>query len=70
MPAPSSSKRPFAAPPALVPGAAHAWHRDVPDFEQVYGVARWDWQHSGAPVDALRWSITFRTARRGDQLTR
>ena len=27
------------------------------------GVARWGWQHSVAPVDALRWSITFRTAR-------
>ncbi len=25
------------------------------------GPARWAWQHSVAPVDALRWSITFRT---------
>ena len=28
------------------------------------GPARWAWQHSVAPVDATRWSITFRTARR------
>lgn len=84
------------------PGAPLGWHRDVPDFERVYGVslgapavlrfrpyppvqpkprdirrlvaeprsvyamvgpARWAWQHSVAPVDALRWSITFRTLR-------
>jgi len=25
------------------------------------GAARWEWQHSVAPVRALRWSITFRT---------
>ncbi|MBW7924930.1 MAG: alpha-ketoglutarate-dependent dioxygenase AlkB [Burkholderiaceae bacterium] len=29
------------------------------------GVARWRWQHSVAPTKVLRWSITFRTARRG-----
>jgi len=29
------------------------------------GPARWAWQHSVAPVDALRWSITFRTRRAG-----
>ena len=29
------------------------------------GPARWGWQHSVAPVDELRWSITFRTARDG-----
>ena len=28
------------------------------------GPARWGWQHSVAPVDELRWSITLRTARR------
>jgi alkylated DNA repair dioxygenase AlkB len=28
------------------------------------GIARWRWQHSVAPTEALRWSITFRTARR------
>ena len=27
------------------------------------GPARWGWQHSVAPVDELRWSITMRTAR-------
>ena len=27
------------------------------------GAARWGWQHSVAPVEALRWSITFRTKR-------
>ena len=27
------------------------------------GPARWAWQHSVAPVDELRWSITMRTAR-------
>ncbi|RZJ09765.1 MAG: 2OG-Fe(II) oxygenase [Rubrivivax sp.] len=98
------------APEALVhtlvaeyaPGTPLGWHRDVPDFEDVFGVslgheavlrfrpyppdqprredivklsaaprsiyalqgaARWAWQHSVPPVDALRWSITFRTAR-------
>jgi alkylated DNA repair dioxygenase AlkB len=30
----------------------------------LQGPARWGWQHSVAPVEALRWSITFRTARR------
>jgi alkylated DNA repair dioxygenase AlkB len=29
------------------------------------GLARWAWQHSVAPVDELRWSITLRTARAG-----
>jgi alkylated DNA repair dioxygenase AlkB len=29
------------------------------------GPARWAWQHSVAPVAALRWSITFRTRREG-----
>jgi alkylated DNA repair dioxygenase AlkB len=28
------------------------------------GPARWAWQHSVAPTDSLRYSITFRTARR------
>lgn len=98
------------APEALVhvlvaeyaPGTPLGWHRDVPDFEDVFGVslggpallrlrpwpphqprredilrlplaprsvyalrgeARWGWQHSVAPVEALRWSITLRTAR-------
>jgi alkylated DNA repair dioxygenase AlkB len=99
------------APEALVhalvaeysPGTPLGWHRDVPDFEEVFGVSlgtsatlrfrpyppdapkradvikvtvdprsiyglrgpsRWAWQHSVAPVERLRWSITFRTARR------
>lgn len=30
---------------------------------KIEGPARWDWQHSVAPVKALRWSITFRTRR-------
>jgi alkylated DNA repair dioxygenase AlkB len=86
-----------------LPGTPLGWHRDVPDFEEVYGVslgstallrlrpyppvrpkrediiklpvqprsiyalrgtARWGWQHSVAPVDAARWSSTFRTMRR------
>jgi alkylated DNA repair dioxygenase AlkB len=29
------------------------------------GPARWAWQHSVAPVDELRWSITLRTPRSG-----
>lgn len=84
------------------PGTPLGWHRDVPDFEEIFGVSlgtpatlrfrpyppaspkredvlkvtvvprsiyalrgpsRWDWQHSISPVDRLRWSITFRTAR-------
>jgi alkylated DNA repair dioxygenase AlkB len=31
------------------------------------GPARWAWQHSVAPVDELRWSITMRTAKRPSQ---
>ncbi|WP_423599923.1 alpha-ketoglutarate-dependent dioxygenase AlkB [Roseateles sp. MS654] len=100
------------------PGTPLGWHRDVPDFEEVFGVslgapatlkfrpyrpdgpggsappaaaaetgasrrkdvikviaqprsiyalrgpARWAWQHSVAPVEQWRWSVTFRTARR------
>ena len=100
------------APEALVhtlvaeyaPGTPLGWHRDVPDFEDVFGVslgttavlrfrpyppvdpkradvvklraaprsiyalrgpARWGWQHSVAPVEALRWSITWRTRAAG-----
>ena len=100
------------APEALVhvlvaeyaPGTPLGWHRDVPDFEHVFGVslgaeavlrlrpyppvapkradivrlkaaprsiyalrgpARWGWQHSVAPVDDLRWSVTLRTRATG-----
>ncbi|HEX6703905.1 MAG TPA: alpha-ketoglutarate-dependent dioxygenase AlkB [Albitalea sp.] len=84
------------------PGTPLGWHRDVPDYELVFGVslaaparmrlrryppvspkkadvislelpprsayvlrgvARWGWQHSIAPTEALRYSITFRTRR-------
>lgn len=31
---------------------------------RLSGPARWDWQHSVAPVPAMRWSITFRTRAR------
>lgn len=31
---------------------------------RMRGPARWAWQHSVAPTAALRWSVTFRTARR------
>ena len=31
---------------------------------QIRQAARWDWQHSIAPTAQLRYSITFRTARR------
>ena len=30
----------------------------------LQGPARWGWQHSVAPVEALRWSVTFRTSRK------
>jgi alkylated DNA repair dioxygenase AlkB len=91
---------------AYTPGTPLGWHRDVPEFEQIFGVslggpatlrfrpyppvsprkeevvrlqvepravyaitgvARWGWQHSVAPVDAMRWSITFRTPRAGQR---
>jgi hypothetical protein len=29
------------------------------------GPARWEWEHSIPPVDALRYSITFRNLREG-----
>ena len=83
------------------PGTPLGWHRDVPDFEDVFGVslggdavlrfrpwpprardprgfalpvparsvyqlrgtARWAWQYAVAPVEAPRWSVTFRTRR-------
>jgi alkylated DNA repair dioxygenase AlkB len=38
----------------LEPGSAYS----------MRGPARWDWQHSIAPTPGLRYSITFRTARR------
>ncbi len=85
------------------PGTPLGWHRDVPNFERIFGVslggtatlrfrpypynpalqkqvvgldvqprsiyrmcgdARWKWQHSVEPTKELRWSITFRDARR------
>ncbi|RYF09024.1 MAG: 2OG-Fe(II) oxygenase [Comamonadaceae bacterium] len=85
------------------PGTPLGWHRDVPDFERIFGVslggtatlrfrpypyapalhkqvvglnvqprsiyrmegdARWKWQHCVEPTQELRWSITFRQARR------
>ena len=30
---------------------------------KLTGASRWAWQHSVPPVEALRWSITFRTSR-------
>ncbi len=55
--------------PYLKPGTPRPAHDDVVRLvvapRSIYsmrGPARWDWQHSVAPVDALRWSITFRTA--------
>ena len=30
----------------------------------IRGTARWGWQHSVAPTEALRYSITFRTSRK------
>lgn len=32
----------------------------------MHGPARWQWQHSVAPTDGLRWSITFRTRRQSE----
>ena len=91
------------------PGTGLGWHRDVPDFELVFGLslgaparmrlrpwpaqapkkadvrsvelaprsayvlkaeARWRWQHSIAPTEALRWSITLRTRRAGGAAAR
>lgn len=85
------------------PGTPLGWHRDVPNFERIFGIslggtatlwfrpypynpalqkqvvgldvqprsiyrmggdARWKWQHSVEPTKELRWSITFRDARR------
>jgi alkylated DNA repair dioxygenase AlkB len=34
------------------------------------GAARWSWQHSVAPAGTVRWSITFRTRRRGGAIHR
>ena len=36
----------------------------------ISGPARWAWQHSISPTKALRYSITFRTARRETRQTR
>jgi alkylated DNA repair dioxygenase AlkB len=54
-------------------GAGIGWHRDAPMFgSRVAGVSllspcrmRWSWQHSIPATKALRYSITFRTLRRG-----
>ena len=49
------------------PGTQLGWHRDVPQFEEPRSAyvlkddVRWKWQHSIAPTNALRYSITFRT---------
>ena len=37
---------------------------DPRSIYSMRGPARWAWQHSVAPVEALRWSVTFRTRRR------
>jgi alkylated DNA repair dioxygenase AlkB len=36
----------------------------------LQGPARWAWQHSVAPVEALRWSVTFRTSRMGRRVSK
>ncbi|MFN6994636.1 MAG: alpha-ketoglutarate-dependent dioxygenase AlkB [Aquincola tertiaricarbonis] len=54
------------------PGAARRSRADILAVtaapRSIYllrGPARWQWQHSVAPVAALRWSLTLRTARAG-----
>ena len=53
------------------PGAGIGWHRDA-ELELaprsaylLAGKARWSWQHSIPAAKALRYSVTFRTLRRG-----
>lgn len=38
-------------------------HLEPRSIYRLGGPARWAWQHSIAPVQTLRWSITFRTLR-------
>ena len=39
------------------------WRYDFNDRELLRGAARTEWEHSIPPVDALRYSITFRSMR-------
>jgi alkylated DNA repair dioxygenase AlkB len=44
---------------------AGGWNRVAQDLAprsgyRLQGASRWEWQHSLAPVDALRYSVTFR----------
>ena len=39
--------------------------REPQDLVQVSGAARWSWQHSIPATKAFRYSVTFRTIRRG-----
>ncbi len=53
--------------PALRPGRGQLVKLAVAprSIYAMRGAARWSWQHSVAPAVATRWSITFRTRRRG-----
>ena len=55
--------------PPLHPKAADVLNLALPPRAAyvLTGSARWDWQHSIAPTEALRYSVTLRT-RRGDAL--
>ena len=51
-------------PPAPEEGGVLRLEAAPRSIYRMAGPARWAWQHGVPPVPALRWSITFRTARR------
>lgn len=53
--------RPY--PPASLPSKTRELVVEPRSIYLLRGASRWEWQHSVAPVDALRYSITFRTPR-------
>ena len=40
-------------------------HLPARSLYRLSGPVRWDWEHSIAPMDRMRWSITLRTLREG-----
>lgn len=61
--------RPYPYSPDLV-GRVRNLHVERRSVYLMAGDARWKWQHSVEPTKELRWSVTFRDARRNAPPTR
>ena len=62
---PASGPRPTLSPAAvkIYPTAPKKYEKHGPIEVEVTGEVRWEWEHSIAPMDLTRWSVTFRTLR-------